>query len=326
MSTCNYFRFFLALSLINFIIFSSLFFCIFYKNESRQGFYLLVLILLICFFSINFLLVYFWAKLIDYNNKSKKIKSKCDLEISSYLDNLSEKNKLVKAAKASLGVYHDLANILTASNFAINNAISESAENKGLSIFLKRISNINERANYLIGSFKRQFNQEGFYSYFSPASEIKACLNIFNFYFIKNKINVKTNLNKKILIFGDPVKFSQIIINLLDNSIDSFDCNQRNRNIFISFKALGPLDDLSLCDLELFFRDSGRGICEDYLKNVFEPFFSSKKDSSSCHCGVGLTLIKKIVEEDFSGRVHLSSSLGEGTKFKLFFPKIKKQP
>ena len=58
-----------------------------------------------------------------------------------------------------------------------------------------------------------------------------------------------------------------------------------------------------------------KGIPEDKIKEIFNPYFTAKKEG----IGLGLTLTKKIVEAH-GGRIEVQSKKGVGTKFALFFP------
>lgn len=65
----------------------------------------------------------------------------------------------------------------------------------------------------------------------------------------------------------------------------------------------------------MIISDTGSGVDESILKNIFEPFFSTREN----RMGMGLPLVKQIVNEHF-GNIEVESKLGEGTTFKLTFP------
>jgi signal transduction histidine kinase len=66
--------------------------------------------------------------------------------------------------------------------------------------------------------------------------------------------------------------------------------------------------------------DTGKGIPEDMVATIFEPFVSTKGSKGT---GLGLPVMKKIVEEH-GGRVDLHSRVGEGTRFKVTLPRKQK--
>jgi signal transduction histidine kinase len=63
--------------------------------------------------------------------------------------------------------------------------------------------------------------------------------------------------------------------------------------------------------------DTGKGIARKNFKNVFNPGFTTKKRG----WGLGLTLVKRIIEEYHSGRIYIKESeLGRGTTFAIELP------
>jgi two-component system NtrC family sensor kinase len=69
--------------------------------------------------------------------------------------------------------------------------------------------------------------------------------------------------------------------------------------------------------IRVAFRDNGTGISEQDLPLIFEPFFSTKHDTSGI--GLGLSIVHGIVE-NHKGRIEVESEPGKGTCISLFFP------
>lgn len=70
--------------------------------------------------------------------------------------------------------------------------------------------------------------------------------------------------------------------------------------------------------------DNGIGMSEETLKYIFRPGFSTKynDDTGSSNRGIGLTLVKDIIEHYFDGSIDVESLLGTGTKFEIQIPKL----
>jgi two-component system, cell cycle sensor histidine kinase and response regulator CckA len=66
-------------------------------------------------------------------------------------------------------------------------------------------------------------------------------------------------------------------------------------------------------------QDSGSGIADTDLGQVFEPFFSKKKLGDESGTGLGLAIVHGVVKEH-GGYVDVQSRVGEGTTFSLYFP------
>ncbi|MDE6772514.1 MAG: ATP-binding protein, partial [Muribaculaceae bacterium] len=63
--------------------------------------------------------------------------------------------------------------------------------------------------------------------------------------------------------------------------------------------------------------DTGKGIARKNFKNVFSPGFTTKKRG----WGLGLTLVKRIIEDYHGGRIYVKDSeIGKGTTFRIDLP------
>ena len=105
----------------------------------------------------------------------------------------------------------------------------------------------------------------------------------------------------------DPMLVEQVLINLIRNSIHAVEGKSEKH---IEVKAYR---DEKMIIIEV--TDNGKGIPEKELKEIFVPFFSTKKDGS----GIGLSLSKQIMSLH-GGRIKVDSILNEGTSFYLVFP------
>lgn len=127
--------------------------------------------------------------------------------------------------------------------------------------------------------------------------------------FIRQSVKLTITIDdEKQMLNIDPVLIEQVVINLLRNSVHALE-NRRDKRI-----------DITCHDEEnntvLTVRDNGKGIPEKELKDIFIPFFSTKKDGS----GIGLSLSKQIISLH-GGRIRVSSNVDEGTSFYLVFKK-----
>jgi two-component system sensor histidine kinase AtoS len=63
--------------------------------------------------------------------------------------------------------------------------------------------------------------------------------------------------------------------------------------------------------------DTGRGIAEEFLERIFDPFFSLNREGT----GLGLAISRKIIE-NHGGRIEVKSKPGKGTKFGIVLPTV----
>jgi signal transduction histidine kinase len=140
--------------------------------------------------------------------------------------------------------------------------------------------------------------------------EIKGSLNyayaFFDFMIGKKNIVYKENIEDSLSIFIDPQDLQQILINLIINAIQSME-----KGGTLSIHAY---KDNSKVILDV--SDSGEGIEEKNLDNIFNPFYTTKPPGEGT--GLGLWLIHEIIE-NYNGKISVQSKKGEGTKFSLIF-------
>jgi len=111
-------------------------------------------------------------------------------------------------------------------------------------------------------------------------------------------------------IRGSRTRLGQVVLNLLVNAIEAFDPAQRQRNVLTVSLAVNG------AHAELVVEDNGSGITAEAVSRVFDPFFTTKVDGGT---GLGLAISKQIVEE-LGGSIEVSSTVGQGTTFRVRLP------
>ncbi|TRZ94951.1 HAMP domain-containing protein [bacterium] len=125
---------------------------------------------------------------------------------------------------------------------------------------------------------------------------------------IKLKIDISQNLPK---IKADETRFSQVMINLLDNAI-KYSSEGGTTSIFA--KVVENV-------LQIDISDTGIGISEEDLPRIFERFYRVDKARSRelGGTGLGLSIVKHIVSSH-GGQVWVKSELGLGSTFSFTIP------
>jgi signal transduction histidine kinase len=110
-------------------------------------------------------------------------------------------------------------------------------------------------------------------------------------------------------IKGDLIQLQQVIVNLIVNAMDAMSSMpSAERRITVSTARDGNSADLSVSDV-------GPGIPVDKLKEVFEPFFSTKPQGM----GMGLSIARTIVEAH-GGQLSAENQAGRGAVFRIRLP------
>ncbi len=125
--------------------------------------------------------------------------------------------------------------------------------------------------------------------------------------FKSKNFNFFINNSYKKSVNWDRTKITQVIINLIENSIDSLS-GEGSLSIDSHENEKGLI--------EFTFTDTGKGISPDNLKKIFNLYFTTKTKGS----GIGLSVVQQIIAEH-NGIISVESSLGNGTTFTIQLPK-----
>ncbi len=114
-------------------------------------------------------------------------------------------------------------------------------------------------------------------------------------------------------IVGDQEQLYQVFLNLLQNAIQAIDGQRRQITVAVHHPpATHPGQPPSV---QVVIADSGRGIAEDDLPRIFDPFFSKREGGS----GLGLAICHGILQHH-QARVDVQSTIGQGTTFTITLP------
>ncbi len=122
----------------------------------------------------------------------------------------------------------------------------------------------------------------------------------------KSNIIIKTQYSEKLVINGWPGAFTQIITNLVMNSMQHAFLPGEAGQIDIELSAKGN-------GFLMVFRDNGHGMQKQVLEKIFDPFFTTKRSSGGT--GLGLSIVYTIVTQRYRGSIHCESEPEKGTAF-----------
>ena len=133
-----------------------------------------------------------------------------------------------------------------------------------------------------------------------------------------SKSGIKIQLNSNELnnynIFGIENRIEQIIANLLDNSI-SF--SRENQTIKVVLSKDKEEENIILSVI-----DEGEGFKENDTNKIFKRFYSNRPNKFGKHSGLGLNIVKNLVELH-NGKISASNNIGQkGAIIEIIFPKV----
>jgi signal transduction histidine kinase len=132
--------------------------------------------------------------------------------------------------------------------------------------------------------------------------------------FIGRPKNVSFNISNYLpVIVSDRVRLSQVFSNLIENGIKYND----KKDILIDIESKEMNDGWVFT-----VKDNGPGIEKQYHERIFIIFQTLNRRDAVESTGVGLAIVKKIIE-DQGGKIWVESEPGQGAEFKFFWPKVK---
>lgn len=152
---------------------------------------------------------------------------------------------------------------------------------------------------------------------FNPHELLNSAGKMFTEQAKEKNISLHLDISQEIpqLIIGDPTRLTQILVNLIGNAIKFTNKGS------ISITALVSYTDETSVGLQFKVKDSGIGISEEQISEIFERFTQAKSDTSRIYggTGLGLSIVKKLVELQ-SGKITVNSEKNKGSEFTFTIP------
>ncbi len=242
--------------------------------------------------------------------------------LSKSLDDMT--NDLYKriniAENFSTDLVHEIRNPL-ASLKSASEIISETEDKEKREKLVKILSHDVERIERLITDYSQMLKDDVALSKekmknLDLKSVVLSVVDDFNSIVEKRGIKIKLKIDnsiKNFSILGIENRIEQILANLLDNAI-SF--SENNKEIIVEIKK----DKDKKIILSVI--DQGQGFKEKNLKKIFDRFYSNRPGKFGEHSGLGLNIVKKLVELH-GGIINASNNTNQnGAKIEIFFPKV----
>lgn len=253
------------------------------------------------------------------NDISERVKADEKLRIKD--EELEEARRLSVVGEFAAGIAHEVNNplaVLKAKTQLLELQIKSldiDAEDKVKELF-KSMEIINETVNHtadLIKNLKTFSTKDTFGTLeFSSLSEIiDVALNISKSRCSYAGIELEIDVDEKIEVECSPVSLSQVILNLILNSIHAIETLD---NKWISIKT-----KTSKKGLQILVTDCGSGIPDDIAGKIMHPFFTTKEPGKGT--GIGLSLSRKAVAK-MNGHLYYNTN-SPNTQFIIEFEKYR---
>jgi len=225
------------------------------------------------------------------------------------LEKMTQLYRFAEFGRLASGLFHDLVNPLT--DVSLN---LEMLGTQKTSSLLKRALSGIKRMESFVGVARKQIQKQKTKTNFSVTDEIDQAIQILAHKAREEGVEIRFLQTDNLEIYGNPLKFYQLVTNLLSNGIDAYEKINQGKKKHQVLVELKETDNI----VHLTVQDWGCGIPKKHLGKLFDPFFTTKSVDKGT--GLGLCICKDIVEKDFSGEMKVKSKKGEGTTFTVEFP------
>ncbi|MEA3491620.1 MAG: HAMP domain-containing sensor histidine kinase, partial [Campylobacterota bacterium] len=156
---------------------------------------------------------------------------------------------------------------------------------------------------------------DDFRNFFKPEKEkrdfrinepIHHIIDILNPTLLHHKITIEATQLSNIVVSGYPNELGQVLINIINNAKDALFEN----HIEDKYIKIYTIQDQEC--ISIVIEDNARGIPEEIIDTIFDPYFSTKLDKNGT--GLGLYMSKIIIEDHMSGRITVKN-IAEGAQF-----------
>lgn len=225
---------------------------------------------------------------------------------------LNRAARLSLAGELAAGLAHEIKNPLAGIQGAIDILLTNNLENKNVKSILRNIRQEIVRIDSTVRTLLDRTNPQKINFVEASLKETVRRAVQLGYYRVSTRrhdyqIKIESNLPVDLFVMRhDPAQIEDAVINLINNAVEAIGDNE-------GLISINLFKDNSNVVIEV--SDTGDGISKTNLKNLFAPFFTTKKNGT----GLGLVAVKRIADSH-GGFCKVSSVIGEGSNFKIVLP------
>ena len=232
-------------------------------------------------------------------------------EIRDLQEKVRRSERLASLGRLAAGVAHEIRNPLSSirgfAQFFMQRFKGQEKEQEYSSLMVKEVDRLNRVITELL-DFARP--KEPHREPHSLENILDHSLKLLEPELARKRVEIEKEYEPSLPSVGvDRDQFSQAFLNLLLNSLESMEEGGKIKIVLEEENENGQ-GSLKVC-----ITDTGRGIPQEDLEKVFDPFFSTKRKGT----GLGLAIVHQIVEQH-RGDITVKSREGEGTTFRITLP------
>jgi len=254
-----------------------------------------------------------------------KVEHKSKDEVGELIDTFNKMSTSLYDIEANRkllinSVSHELRTPLTSIEALIDSLLIGEDDIRVYKEFLKDIKNETARMKSLINHLTQSIKLEDInlnLTYQDLGKLLEETVKFITPYANKNQVDISLDLDGNIKVYCDRDKLKEVFINLIENAIKYKDKNKKNPMVQISLRE-------EKNSAQIVIKDNGIGIDKSDIPAIFKREFrrinSALTEPYVEGQGIGLAIVKKIVDKH-QWKIHVESSLGQGSQFIITIPK-----
>ena len=244
-----------------------------------------------------------------------------DLSERDRLENeLRQAQKMEAVGRLATGIAHDFNNIITVLLGYSDELIDEAPPDSAVRAAAIEVRRAADRASALTQQLLAFSRRQEAVAHTVDLNQVIAHMEDLIRRLIGPEIRLQFKLQADLsAISADAQQIGQVLMNLVVNARDAMP-QGGTMTIETANVELGAehLDVIPGPHVALMLSDSGLGMTPEVRDRLFEPFFTTKETGRGT--GLGLSMVQAIVRQS-AGHINIESQPGEGTTFKLYFPR-----
>ncbi|MGD9873720.1 MAG: ATP-binding protein [Kiritimatiellia bacterium] len=252
------------------------------------------------------------------------LKSERHGQVTAELEaHLRQAQKMEAIGMLAGGIAHDFNNVLSSilgfSSFLLSKVGQESELYRPLSLIEKSAVHAADLTRQLLAFSQKKSPEQ------IPVSlnnVIRGVVGILE-HSLKKNIRVETRFDNNLpAVMGDQGQLNQIIMNLCINASEAMEGEGGTLKIETQFRPLTPREKGVLLDVPgnlvcLSVSDTGKGMSEEVVEHIFDPFYTTK--TSAGGTGLGLSIVYGLVSKH-GGDIRVETRQNKGSCFTIYLP------
>ncbi len=246
-------------------------------------------------------------------------------ERQAFADKLIELQKIEAMNRFAAGLAHEVSNIIHPVGVYAR-ALVENPDIEKRQTYLRQINQAILAAGELLHKTKDMTKP-----YSEPVDNVDIVALARDLLELINDLNrgrdpIRSTLpEKSVFVRASKTGLRQVLLNLINNALDA---TEQGGAIYLEIgeaeEAESPPDEPFAIPCPYIFirvRDEGIGMDQDVQEQIFDTFFTTKKDNMGT--GLGLAFVRNLIAS-WDGQINIKSELGDGASFTVWLPKISK--